>query len=93
MLIFHMITFLLISRARASPKRHRGREDPEKVDPNVKWDIIPVSMMDCWRSPYSREPRLVSNWTAMEEASGKLKKWGESHKIGAGDFRGFDVGW
>lgn len=88
MLILHILMFLL-TPIRAAPKRHKpvkgGVED-------IKWDIIPMDMMACWGDPSTTHQPDVVNWTAISEASAKLQEWGLHHQIGAGDFRGFDVG-
>lgn len=90
MLFLHILPFLLTPIG-ALPK-HKNKHDKDKFDDHrVRWDIIPVDMVDCWRSPFNHEPEPV-NWTAIGEASHKLKEWGNYHQIGAGDFHGFDVG-
>ncbi|KAI1109054.1 hypothetical protein F5Y14DRAFT_456385 [Nemania sp. NC0429] len=87
----------LLTPIRAAP-RPEPKHKHDHVDKDltyegvggVHWAIIPAEMMGCWIWN-NKAPDEYLNWTALEEASDKLKEWGVNHKIAAGNLFGIDV--
>lgn len=88
MRIFGLI-LLFVALAVAAPGHH-GKHKQKPPEKQVEWHVIPVDKMGCWFPLYSR--LRPTNWTHMTEASNEFKKWGEHHKIGGGQIKGFNVG-
>ncbi|KAI0967389.1 hypothetical protein F4678DRAFT_465636 [Xylaria arbuscula] len=86
-----LLCLLALASASPMPPTLNTNETDESVHAN--YDLggasIPVTEIGCWDEKVTK---AGLNWDNFDEASNELKLWGYTHKIGAGDYHGFDHG-